>query len=203
MGLGSFLKKAVGVGGSLIGAGIGAFAGPGGMAAGFQIGGAIGGAVAGASAASSEKKAARAQRRQAQLQAWQNSMESLREFQRAQAMSSTAFQASGASLESSGAQGVRSSLGATEASNQALLGQNVQFGNQYYKNLQDAASMRGAAAIGSAIASIGSSVSSLIPTTPAPTTTTTTSGPPPIRSTGTRVWNPQTGTYEAPKGFGP
>lgn len=172
MGLGSFLGKVGGIAGGAIGFALG---GPAGASAGFAIGGALGGAAAGAEAASSEKKAARAQRRQAQLQAWQGAMESLREFQRAQAMSSTAFQASGASLESSGAQGVRSSLGATEASNQALLGQNIRLGNQYYRNLQDSASARGAAAIGSAIATIGGSVMDLIPENPG---TSVSSGPP-------------------------
>lgn len=185
MGFGDFFKKSAG----LIGAGVGFMvAGPAGAAAGASIGGGIGGGLLGRDAAKAEKKAANAQRRQAQLQSWQNSMNSLREFQRAQAMSATAFQGSGASLESSAAQGVRSSLGATESRNQELLAQNVSLGNEYYRHLQNAAKARGNAAIASSLGQIASAAFSVMPTgTPDPGSVSTVSGTGPM---GTNVPQP-------------
>ena len=188
-----WFKKAIGVGAGIVGGAVGFVASggnPAGAAAGFAIGSAIGGAVTGAEAASKEKKAAKAQQRQAQLQSWQASMDSLREYQVAQAMSSTSFQGSGASLESSGAQGVRSSLGATEASNQNLLGQNVQLANDYYRNMKDAAEWRQIGAIGSAVSSIGSSIMSVVPENPG---TSVSSGPPRRYSAGGRGRAPSIG----------
>ena len=121
------------------------------------------------------KKAGKKQSAAAQLQSWADSMESLRQYQQAQAVSSTAFQGSGASLESSGAQGVRSSLGASEANNQELLGMSVGLSNDYYKAMGDANRWQTVSSIAGSISSIAGSIGSIMPQDPG---TSVSSGPP-------------------------
>jgi len=97
--------------------------------AGAAVGAGISAGVAGVEQAGLERDAAKVQRRQAKLQAWQRQMSQLRDLQVAQASAGTAFQASGASLESSGAQGVQSSLISQTAQNTGLVSQGVEATN--------------------------------------------------------------------------
>lgn len=137
------------------------------------IGSAVVGAVTGQLAAKEQRKGAKAQRAQARLQAFQSSMESLRTLQEAQAVSSVSFQGSGASLESSGAQGVRSSLGASEASNQRMLAENVQLSNRYYSAMSDASRIQGIGSVAQSLIGAAGMAASVMarPPTVQPTTT--------------------------------
>lgn len=146
--------------------------------------------------ARSARKGGKKQKRAARLQSWQQSMESLRAYQQAQAAVATAFQGSGASLESSGAQGVRSSLKSTELNNQQQLAKSVQLAGGYYDALRSASMWSGISSMAGAVGSMASSYGSILPQTP--TTYNTGTG---IKSTGGSVWNPNTGTYEMPKNF--
>lgn len=107
------------------------------------------------------KRANRAAAAQQRLEAWAQSMESLRNYQRAQASAAGEWEASGASLESSGAQGVQSSLGATEMRNQEMGEMNVQAASDYYKYINEKTRWEGRAAIGQSIANIAMTARSL------------------------------------------
>ena len=86
----------------------------------------------GMKAADAQKDANKAQQRQQRVQAWVDAMQNIKDIQLADAVSGTAWQGSGASLESSGAQGVSSAIGAQGAFNLSLLAENVKNANNYY-----------------------------------------------------------------------
>jgi hypothetical protein len=132
------------------------------------MGASAAGSVAKAEAAKQQKKAARAQRRAQQLQQQQQRLDMLRQHQRAEAGAIVTAQASGASLESSGAQGVQSSLDAQTGVNLRLQGVGVALGQDYYNRLRNASKLQGQAAMFGAAASIAGMASSFLPGKTAP-----------------------------------
>lgn len=176
MGFGDFLGAAGGIIGGAVGFVATGF-NPAGAAAGFAIGGAIGGAASGAEAAKEQKKMANSQKKQAQLQAWQQAMDNLRQFQLAQATSGVAWQASGASLESSGAMGVQGSVGAQAATNLNALALGGSFSREYYGATRELANINKWAEINKAVTTIGTTAMSIVPQTGSLTPWTETGSP--------------------------
>ena len=134
MGFGDIFKKAAPIVGGIVGGVVG---GPAGAAIGFGIGSTASSAMAGMEAEDAAKDAAKSQRRLAQLENRRNRLELIREFSLAQSQAAVLGEASGAGVESSRIQGVRSSLGGQSKGNLQFNAQGLNLSNNYYSNLRD------------------------------------------------------------------
>jgi hypothetical protein len=159
------VKKGAGVVGGAIGF---AIAGPAGAAIGFGLGSSVSAGLEGLDAAAAAKDSAKAQRRQAKLQIWQQAMENVRGYQQAVALSGVAAEASGASLESSAAQGTQAALGAQASFNNTMLAQGLQYSNAYYNSQRDMINAQRNAQIYSTLGDLAMQASTIIPSGGAP-----------------------------------
>jgi len=177
-----FLSGLAGVVGGGIGFLVGG--GPAGAAAGFAIGSSIGAAGEGMAAEADAKDAAKAQRRLAQLENRRNRLELIREYQSALATSAVSFEGSGAAIESSGFQGVRSSLGAQVKGNLIYNQKGGQLSTEYYNRMRDSYNHQSSAnllqGLSSAAGSLYNVMQSGAGTTTGSTTTTTPTTTPPV-----------------------
>jgi hypothetical protein len=154
------VKVGAGVVGGVIGFAVG---GPAGAAYGFSIGSSVASGLEGIEAAAAAKDSAKAQRRQAKLQVWQQSMENLRNYQQASSMAAVAAESSGASLESSAAQGVQSSLGSQTSFNNAMLAEGLGLSNQFYGAQRDLINAQRNAQVWSTLGSLARSAATILP----------------------------------------
>jgi len=161
------VKKGAGIVGGAIGFAVG---GPAGAAIGFSIGSSVSSGLEGIEAAAAAKDSAKAQRRQAKLQVWQQSMENVRNYQQASSMAAVAAESSGASLESSAAQGVQSSLGSQTSFNNAMLAEGLSLSNQFYGAQRDMINAQRNAQVWSTLGSLAMSASTILPGKTPPTT---------------------------------
>lgn len=123
-------------------------------------------AVGSVKGAKAQRKAGKAQRAADRLQSWQNQMQQLRDFQVAVATSGTAWEGGGMSLESSGAQGTKSSAASQLASNIGLIGQGSQLSGRYSSAMNDANRWVGISTAAGSLATMINSVSSIVPRNP-------------------------------------
>ena len=130
---------------------------------GAAAGSLVSGTVAGMEAADAQQDAANQARKRERLMMFQNAMENVRRTNLAMATSAVSFQGSGADLESSGAQGVRSSLGAQGSFNNTMLTQGGQISDRYWNYMREAADARGRQALWGSLAQGFSMLNTVLP----------------------------------------
>lgn len=116
-------------------------------------------------AGKAQRRASKTQRQADRLQSFQNQMQQLRDYQVAVAQAGTAWQGSGASLESSGARGARSATGSQLAQNIDMIGRGAQISNQYSSAMNKANRWQGIGQIASTVGSTALTLGSVTPQT--------------------------------------
>jgi hypothetical protein len=125
------------------------------------IGSAVVSTASSLAAGKAQRKAGKAQRAADRLQNWQNQMQQLRDYQVGVATAGTAWEGSGASLESSGAQGTRSAMGSQLAGNLDMLARGAQLSNKYSSAMNSANRWQGVASIANTIGSVAAAYGSI------------------------------------------